>query len=201
MPTASTNTPASPPPAAISTTGNQQRVTKKPGLSASLRGNKGHRGGGGNKGNGGGGHKGGHKGLTKHQRQKLLNSLPLVPGGSMTVGQANQSANAAVKAQYAPQFGQLAQTRRNVEAWFPQYQQELSALNNSAQQQYVQATNQINQQAAASQQQQSQSNLALQQGLQADAAKRGATYSGRRPPSLSRQRTSARTLRTRSLPR
>jgi hypothetical protein len=143
------------------------------------------------KGNGGGGKikpKAPNAQASKAKAVAAWRKRPIVDGSSLTNAQAASARNAAVKLQYGGQQQALTQQTHNIDAWFPQYQQELTRLNNLQQQKYAAAVQQIATNAAQAQAQQSQSNQALAGQLQSDAASRGATYSGQ--PSQQSQQAS-----------
>lgn len=63
-------------------------------------------------------------------------SQPLFPGGITTRGQFNESREAAVRQEFAPQEEQIAQAKKEIPAWYGDYLRKLQGLQTQTTQQY-----------------------------------------------------------------
>lgn len=115
--------------------------------------------------------------LRKRRRNRRLNA-PFVPGSDMTYGDVARERKAATQLAYGPVESQLLQRQTNIPHWFDQYKQDLAAKQTAQRERYQQAVAGVTAQGAATQEASNAERARIDAEMRADAASRGATYSG-----------------------
>lgn len=116
--------------------------------------------------------------MAKRKFSKKQRRAPFVPGSTLTLGEVLRDLRSERRLRYGGQTQALQQHQANTTGWFDQYKADIAKQATADQARYTAARQQVIDTADTSQQRSNQQATDAAKQMQADAASRGATYSG-----------------------